>query len=139
MAVLTERAGARNNHHTNTRRDAPVTCKSCGRQVKRRGRRQLYCSTRCRKRGHYARSVQRGDFSPSPKTDIALGTTPLKKRNNFNVLQRAKTLSSHRIFGPPDVLAVEVWGGRSWEPAISGDGIAVEIARLRPRTLVGAS
>src|SRR5262249_15532391 len=39
-----------------TRRDAPVTCASCGRQVKRRGRRQLYCSTRCRKRAHYAES-----------------------------------------------------------------------------------
>jgi hypothetical protein len=33
-----------------SRRDAPVVCASCGRQVRRRGRLQRYCSTRCRKR-----------------------------------------------------------------------------------------
>jgi len=118
-----------------TRRDAPVTCASCGRQVDRRGRRQLYCSTRCRKRGHYARSVRNGVFSTPPLSDTALGTIPLKKGNKFKALQRAKTLSSHRIFGPAHVLAVEVFD-RVWQPAISSDGVPVEIGRLRKRTLV---
>ena len=65
-----------------TRRDAPVRCASCGRQVKRRGRRQLYCSTRCRKRAHYAESVRRGDFSAFPLSDTALGTIPQKRQTN---------------------------------------------------------
>jgi len=119
-----------------TRRDAPVTCASCGRQVDRRGRRQLYCSTRCRKRGHYARSVRNGVFSTPPLSDTALGTIPLKKGNKFKVLQRAKTLSSHRIIAPARVLAIEVFA-RSWQQATSSGGIAIEISRIRPRALVG--
>ena len=119
-----------------TRRDAPVTCASCGRQVDRRGRRQLYCSTRCRKRGHYARSVRNGVFSTPPLSDTALGTIPLKKGNKFKALQRAKTLSSHRIIAPARVLAIEVFA-RSWQQATSSGGIAIEISRIRPRALVG--
>jgi len=118
-----------------TRRDAPVTCASCGRQVKRRGRRQLYCSTRCRKRAHYAESVRRGVFSSSSLSDTARGTIPLKKDKKFKGLQQAKTLSSTGIFGPGDVLAVEVFD-RVWQPAISSDGVHVEIGRLHKRTLV---
>jgi len=45
-------------------------------------------------------------------------------------------LSSRRIFGPADVLAVEVWGDRSWKPSISSSGVPVEIGCLRERTLL---
>jgi hypothetical protein len=118
-----------------SRRDAPVVCASCGRQVRRRGRLQRYCSTRCRKRGHYAQKVRRGDFSTPKLSDTALGTTLLQKGSTYNALQRAKTLSSHRIFGPADVLAVEMFD-RTWKSGISGGGVAVEIGRLRARALV---
>src|SRR5215469_12965098 len=111
------------------RRDAPVTCASCGRQVARRGRRQIYCSTRCRKRGHYARSVRKGDFSRPLMTDTALGTIPLEKRNKFKALQGAKSLSSHRILAPARVLAVEVFD-RVWQGSTSSGGIAIEISRV---------
>jgi hypothetical protein len=39
------------------------------------------------------------------------------------------------IRAPAHVLAVEVWGGCDWHPAISGDGVASEVVRLRPRVL----
>src|SRR5262245_10956717 len=120
------------------RRDAPVTCANCGRHVDRRGRRQIYCTTRCRKRGHYARSVRKGDFSRPLMTDTALGTIPLEKRNKFKALQRAKSLSSHRILAPARVLAVEVFD-RVWQGATSSGGIAIEISRVRQRALVGTS
>jgi hypothetical protein len=118
-----------------SRRDAPVVCASCGRQVRRRGRLQRYCSTRCRKRGHYAQKVRRGDFSTPKLSDTALGTTLLQKGSKYNALQRAKTLSSHRILAPERVLAVELFD-RSWKPGISSGGVAVEVGRLRARALV---
>jgi hypothetical protein len=117
------------------RRDAPVACASCGREVARRARQQRFCSARCRKRGHYAQSVRKGVFSISPLSDTALGTNPPKKDNKFKALQRAKMLSSHRILGPPHVLAVEVFA-RAWKGVTSSGGVAIEIGRLRARALV---
>jgi hypothetical protein len=122
-----------------SRRDAPVVCTSCGRQVRRRGRLQRYCSTRCRKRGHYAQKVRRGDFSTPKLSDTALGTTLLQKGSKYNALQRAKTLSSHRVLAPAHVLACEVFGGRGWRHATSSGGVAVEVGHLRSRALVERS
>jgi hypothetical protein len=92
---------------------------------------QRYCSKRCRQKANYAKKVDRGDFST--RRTIALPTTPLKKRNK---LQRAKTLSSHRILAPEQVLAIEVFGGRVWQHATSRDGVVVDIGRIRGRALV---
>ena len=72
---------------------------------------------------------------PSWARDTRAPANPPKKDKEFKVLQRAKTLSSHRIFAPADVLAVEVFA-RPWKPATSTGGIAVEIGRLRTRALV---
>jgi hypothetical protein len=41
------------------------------------------------------------------------------------------------IVGPVHVLAAEVFGGRTWEHAISSAGIAIQVSRIRPRALVG--
>jgi len=110
-----------------------VTC-PCGKQIEHRsGRRPRFRSKRCRQKCNYVEKVARGDFSPRT---IALPTKLEKKNNKFNALQRAKTLSSHLIFAPADVLAVEVWGGRSWEPTVSSDGTRIEVGRLRTRALV---
>jgi hypothetical protein len=120
------------------RRDAPVVCASCGREVARRARQQRFCSDRCKERGrtrcrkktdvHASKNEPRYSSSGAP-------TNPLKKTSGFNGLQRAKSLSSHHIFAPAQVLAVEVFG-RTWEHAISSDGIAIQTSRIRPRALV---
>jgi hypothetical protein len=60
---------------------------------------------------------------------------PPKKHSKFKALQVAKTLSSTRILGPADVLAVEVFD-RAWTPTISSSGVPIEISRLRRRALV---
>jgi len=117
------------------RRDAPVTCIICSRQVERRGRLQLYCSSRCRKRGNYAQRVRRGDFSTPTVWDTALGTIPHKKDSKFRALQREKSRSSPHILAPAQVVAVEVFGG-AWHEATSSDGVAIQTRRIRPRGLV---
>ena len=66
---------------------------------------------------------------PTKRTKIA---------NKINALQRAKIQSSTRILGPSNVIAVEVFGGRAWQPLISTGGVAVERAQLRPRVLIDA-
>jgi hypothetical protein len=113
----------------------PVTCASCGRQAARRGRRQLYCSTRCRKRGHRAKSAAQ-PIKFAPRYPHSGGRDdPSKKRNKFKALQRAKSLSSHPILAPARVLAIEVFA-RSWQEATSSAGIAIQVSRIRPRALV---
>ena len=80
---------------------------------------------RCRQKANYAAKVARGDFS----------TTPEKNKNKLNALQRAKTLSSHRIFGPADVLEPEVFN-RHWQPMASSSGVMLQVSRVRARALV---
>jgi hypothetical protein len=128
MTQINESSLDRNSAH----RDSPVVCPRCGRQTRRRMRGQRYCSKRCRQKANYAKKVERGDFSTRT---IALQTTPLKKRNKFKALQRAKTLSSCRILAPERVLAAEIFD-RPWRHATSSGGVAVEIGRIRGRALV---
>src|SRR5262245_43480224 len=134
MTNITRGGPSRKAAFKASRRDAPVVCASCGRQVRRRGRLQRYCSTRCRKCGHYAQKVRRGHFSTPKWSHTALGTTLLQKDSKYNVLQRAKTLSSPHILAPAHVLAEEVLN-RPWESATSSAGVAIEIGRLRHRAL----
>jgi hypothetical protein len=115
-----------------SRCDAPVICPVCKRRVDRRTRGQRYCSRRCRQKANYAAKVARGDFSTHT---TALPTTHEKNKNKLKVLQRAKSLSSHRILAAAHVLAVEF--DRPWQQAISSGGVAIEIGRLRKRALVG--
>jgi hypothetical protein len=107
-----------------------VTC-PCGKQIEHRiGRRPRFCSARCKEK---ARTRVRRAFLDR---DTVAPAKLEKKNSEYKAFQRAKMLSSRRIFGPADVLAVEVWGGRSWEPAISSDGVPFETGRLRARMLV---
>jgi hypothetical protein len=131
MSDLEQREIARSSYRA-ARRDAPVSCPSCGRKVQRRARQQRFCSRRCRQKANYGEKVARGDFSTRT---IARPTNPQKKDKKFNALQRAKMLSSRRIFAPADVLAVELLD-RAWKPGISSGGVVVEIGRLRARVLV---
>jgi hypothetical protein len=115
-----------------SRCDAPVICPVCERRVDRQMRSQRYCSRRCRQKANYAAKVAHGDFSTHT---TALPTTPEKNKNKFKALQRAKTLSSNRIFGPADVLDAEVFNGH-WQPAASSGGVMLQVSRVRARALV---
>src|SRR6266446_1687285 len=131
LSDLEQRETPRNSYRA-ARRDAPVNCPSCGREVQRRARQQRFCSRRCRQKASYGEKVARGDFSTRT---IARPTNPPKKDNKFKALQRAKSLSSHSILAPERVLAVELFD-RSWKPGISSGGVAVEIGRASCRERV---
>src|SRR3984893_8727218 len=118
------------------RRDALVICASCGRSVRRKARRQVFCSARCRARAHYAKIVAEGGFNPVSARGTGLLTTPPKKTNKINGQQRADSGSSIRINGPPTVVEVEVFSGRVWREVVSPDGVRVEVGRLLPRALL---
>jgi len=109
-----------------------ATC-PCGKQIEHRtGRRPRFCSDRCRYRENGRGRVKKARLGRDTG-----GPTKLRKNAFKNkALQRAKTLSSHRIFGPADVLAIEVWGSRQWQPVVSSGGVAVEVGRLHARVLV---
>jgi hypothetical protein len=58
---------------------------ACGRTIRRRMRRQKYCSTRCRKADHPRAKIR------EMRGDAKSRTTPLKKPNKSNGLQAPKT------------------------------------------------
>jgi hypothetical protein len=120
------------------RRDAPVVCASCGREVARRARQQRFCSDRCKERGRTRcrkkRAVHALKIEPRhPPSDAP--TNPPKKASKFNGVQRAKSRSSPRILAPAQVVVVEVFGG-AWNEVTSSDGVAIQTRRIRPRALV---
>jgi hypothetical protein len=110
------------------RRDKLI-CKGCGREVARRARQQRYCSARCKEKGRTR--VRKAALAPAPRAPAHRAI----ESNKINALQRAKTLSTHRIIAPAAVLDAEVLD-RSWQPAVSSDGVTIETSRLRARALV---
>jgi hypothetical protein len=113
-----------------TARKRVLACNSCGKQIEHRaGRRPRFCSTRCKEKGRIR--VRKAFLVPDTGAPAKLQ----KKNKQFKVLQRAKTLSSHRILAPAHVLAVEF--DSPWQQAISSGGVAIEIGRLRKCALVG--
>jgi len=108
------------------RRDAPVTCAGCGRQVQRQSRQQRFCSDRCRKTARPARDTE------------ASKQNRLKRNSRTNPPKIINEISGAmgRISGPSHIIDAEVWAGREWHPAISSGGVSIEIGRLRTRTLV---
>src|SRR5262245_37331763 len=138
MTAIVERRTSRNNYQTDafkaSRRDAPGACASCGREVARRARRQRFCSARCREKARIR--VRRAPSPGRPSKNVCsaiFAREPLKKCNETSGAQRAK------IRATKDVLDIEVWGGRTWQHAVSAGGVSIEVGRLRTRTLVGAS
>ena len=73
------------------------------------------------------------------ENSIKNGTRYPKIDCENKTLQWTKSGSSPCITGPAHVLAVEVFGGRSWQPAISTGGVVIEVSRLRCRALVDDS
>jgi len=114
-----------------SRRDAPVTCASCGREVQRRARQQRFCSDRCRNREIGRKRVRKAFLG----RDTRAPANPSKKDKEFKALQRVKRQSTMRILGPAAVLESELFD-RKWQPAVSSGGVAIEVSRLRARALV---
>jgi hypothetical protein len=109
-----------------------LACDFCGKQIEHHtGRRPRFCSARCRNRENGHGRVRKALLG----RDIRALAKLEKKNNKFKALQRAKMLSSHRIFGPADILAIELFA-RSWSPTISSGGVTIETSRLRARALV---
>ncbi len=104
-------------------RHAPVICANpaCGRRVKRRSRRQKYCSDRCRQMtGHYA-------VKPVLGGDTRNDRNPPKKVNVSNVLHGAKS----RSYLIRNAVQTELFADREWERVVSPDGVVVFVAPLR--------
>jgi hypothetical protein len=60
-----------------------------------------------------------------------------KSRNAHSTgIKSALASNRARIISPAHVIAVEVFGGHPWQPAISSSGTAIQVSRLRPRVLV---
>jgi len=108
-----------------------VVCAGCGRQVARTSHRQQFCSTKCRMQENGRGRVRKASLG----LDTGAPTIGQKNNNKNSPMQGANLLSPPRILASAQVLAVELLD-RDWKPAISSDGIHIEIAELRPRSLV---
>ena len=113
-----------------------LVCSTCGSPLKpkRGSRRQLYCSYRCRDEARRARNFAvsattlRGSPAiPQLVQNNCVGSTPYE--GDFH--GRASG-----IFGPPDVIKIEIIAGRDWKSVVSLDGVACEVARfIAPKTI----
>jgi hypothetical protein len=130
-------SAAHRNSYRAAHRHAPVNCPSCGREVQRQARHQRFCSTRCKEKARTRVRMPVGALPPGrlPKTRLKLflPTNSPKKTNEISGAQQAKIRASK------DVLDIEIWGDRIWQPAISSDGVLIVIGRLRARALVERS
>ena len=151
MVILARRENSRNRFQDDGRdgtaptpaleviqgRTRKIACATCGRQVERRARQQLYCSARCQERARYR---LRGRGSRAAKINAVrpfLPGDPPKKLHDFNGRPLlTDTRSSSRLVGPARVLQVELFD-RAWRAAVSSDGVPIEVGRLRQRALVG--
>ena len=111
------------------RRDAPVRCPSCGREVRRKARQQVYCSTRCREREKAKKRCR--------KAGIGSGTgappNPHKFVNKNNALQGPIRPQRLDISAPAAIIHRELWAGRRWEHAVTDDGVPCMVARAGVR------
>jgi hypothetical protein len=120
-------------------RDQMVICPGCERRVARKSRQQTYCSTRCRKRGAYAKNGRNGRtaiYSDGLGRDSGLGTDPHRKDNDFNALQWSKSGSSTGIHGARRVVEAELFAGREWREVTSSDGVRSQVGQLTARALL---
>jgi len=117
-------------------RNEMVVCPGCERRVARKSRQQVYCSSKCRKRGAYAKNGRTAIYSADLDRGSGLGTNPHENGNDFNALQWSKSGSSTGIVGPRLVIEAEVFAGREWHEVISADGVRSQVSTLARRALV---
>jgi hypothetical protein len=124
---------------------------------RRRVKHSRYCSPGCRQRAYLQRlgasrpgvSKTALEATNSPASPVGRGcvTGPLELTELKGEIRAIFTkldgdqgpprglLRDLRILGPADVIEAEVFGRYSWAPAVSSDGVAIEVAQLRPRVL----
>ena len=113
-------------------RDAPVRCAACGKVRARKSRQQLFCSTRCRKRAHYANAVARGDFARRPMSESANGTNPRKKSSIVNGLQARKAAPRIDFSAPLNILGGQrLPNAKPLEPALRQAIVCAEVGGQR--------
>jgi hypothetical protein len=116
-----------------SRRDAPVICDGCGRQVERRSRQQRFCSTSCQQRARVR--VRHSRIGPGSARAIQNALRGKFAHEATQIVNEIKVAVGGKIRGPGDVLAIEVFG-RPWRGATSSGGVALQVSRVRARALV---
>ena len=91
-----------------THRDAPVTCRACGKRVPRKGRSQAYCSRRCRQRAYWDRKAI-AKISAIVTHNAGRSTTPHKSPNKINVLGGRKWRPTDFGKAPLNLLGGGLW------------------------------
>jgi endogenous inhibitor of DNA gyrase (YacG/DUF329 family) len=89
-------------------RAAPVNCIACGKRVKRKGRKQKYCSRRCRQRDYWNRRAL-AKISAVVTHHTARSTTPPKSSSKSKGLPRQKSLSTVSFSVPLNLLGRGSW------------------------------
>jgi endogenous inhibitor of DNA gyrase (YacG/DUF329 family) len=92
-----------------SRRDSPVTCAACGKRVRRRGRKQKYCSRRCRQRDYWDRRAL-AKISAITTHHSAHSTIPRKSSSKFKGLQPPKSRDPLGFAKTP----LNILGGGEW-------------------------
>ena len=100
-------------------------------QRRRRLDQRKFCGRTCKNEARRFPHLYADPHSP-------YGRRTSKSRNPHKTGLKSRLAAGRagRIVGPAHVLAVEVFGGRDWRPAVSSGEVAIEVGRLRKRTLV---
>ncbi len=121
LTELLDQASPR--HMLALHRDTPVICANptCGQRVKRRSRRQKYCSDRCRQKVlHYA-------VKPALGRDTGDDRNPSKNVNVSNILHRTKSRSDLIR----NAVRTEFFDGCEGQRVVSPDGVVTFVTQLR--------
>ena len=110
-----------------------LCCQKCGKPLhpKRGSRRQRYCGYKCRDEARRSRN-----FAASASTRRGSQAIPRSVENQPLVSNGYKADFVGRassIVGPAKVIATEIIVGRSWESAVSPDGVPCMVASYRTR------
>jgi len=108
------------------RRDAPVTCIACGKRVRRKGRKQKYCSRRCRQRDYWNRRAL-AKISAVVTHDTGRSTTSQKSSSDVNELEWQKSQGSDFGKAPLNLLG---GGSRRWAGTVALNPALREKIRL---------
>ena len=116
-------------HSSSATRDAPVICLGCGKRVRRKGRTQKYCSSRCRQRAYWDRRAL-ATISAAVTHDTGHSMTPQKSSSNVNELGRQKSQRTGFGKAPLNLLGGGSWswpGAPKLDPVVRQKIISAEI------------
>ena len=109
-------------------------CLVCEEPIRRRAEHQKTCIRReCKNELRRYPHLYQLRFGTQGSQNVV---TPIRSADKTGLKMRLAAGQAGRIVGPAHVLAIEVFGGRDWRPAVSSGGVPIEVSRLRPRTLM---